>query len=101
MRGARLASSLALFAPPPAPPAPPGAFYGNGAQIAPADVQRLEQGDDTTVFAAISANGRYVAIQTLARNFFADGDADPLGQYRAGGVFRFDLETKAVEKAAA
>jgi hypothetical protein len=100
MRGARLAISLALFAPAAVAPATAGAFYGNGAQIVSADFQRLEQGDDTTVFAAISANGRYVAIQTLARNFFADGDADPLGQYRAGGVFRFDLETKALEKVA-
>ena len=81
-------------------PATAIAFYGNGAQIVSADFQRLEQGDDATVFAAISADGRYVAIQTRARNFFADDDPDPPGQYRAGGVFRFDLQTRALEKVA-
>ena len=87
-------------------PAGAAGFYGNGAdggsgaQIVSADFERLEQGDETSVFAAISADGRYVAIQTRARNFFADDDPDPDGQYRAGGVFRFDLETKALEKVA-
>ncbi|MEX2105302.1 MAG: hypothetical protein WD810_00235 [Solirubrobacterales bacterium] len=79
---------------------PAGAFYGNGAQIVSADFDRLEQGDAATVFAAISADGRYVAIQTRARNFFADDDPDPPGQYRAGGIFRFDLATKELEKVA-
>jgi len=71
-----------------------------GAQLVSADYERLEQGDDATVFAAISADGRYVAIQTRARNFFADGDPDPPGQFRAGGIFRFDLETRALAKVA-
>jgi len=82
---------LAVLAP------PAGAFYGYGAQVVSADFQRLEQGDDGTTFAAISTNGRYVAIQTRARNFFADDDPDPPGQYRVGGIFRFDIETKALE----
>jgi Tol biopolymer transport system component len=87
-------------------PAGAGAFYDNGFEALPgaflvsADYARLEQGDDTTAFAAISANGRYVAIQTRARNFFADDDPDPPGQYRAGGIFRFDLQTRALEKVA-
>lgn len=87
-------------------PASATAFYGNaaddvpGAQLVSADYARLEQGDETTVFAAISGDGRYVAIQTRARNFFADSDPDPPGQYRAGGVFRFDLQTRALEKVA-
>ncbi len=81
-------------------PATASAFYGNGAQIVSADFARGEQGDDATVFAAISADGRYVAIQTRARNFFADDDPDPPGKYRAGGIFRFDLETRALEKVA-
>ncbi len=87
-------------------PAGAAAYYGNGlegvdgAEIVSADFERLEQGDETTVFAAISADGRYVAIQTRARNFFADDDPDPDGQYRAGGVFRFDLETLELEKVA-
>lgn len=79
---------------------PASAFYGDGAQLVSADFVRLEQGDDTTDFAAISADGRYVAIQTRARNFFADDDPDPSGRYRAGGVFRFNLTTKALEKVA-
>ncbi len=87
-------------------PAAAGAAWGNvadesaGALLVSADYERLEQGDDGTVFAAISADGRYVAIQTRARNFFADDDPDPPGRYRAGGVFRFDLETDALEKVA-
>lgn len=89
------AAALALVA-----PATASAFYGYGADIVSADFARGEQGDDATVFAAISADGRYVAIQTRARNFFADDDPDPAGQYRAGGIFRFDLTTKALEKVA-
>jgi hypothetical protein len=81
-------------------PAAAQAFYGDGAQIVSADFERLEQGDDATVYAAISAGGRYVAIQTRARNFFPDDDPDPPGEYRAGGVFRFDLTTQALEKVA-
>lgn len=80
--------------------APASAVYGPGAQIVSADFERLEQGDDSTSFAAISADGRYVAIQTRARNFFADDDPDPVGKYRAGGVFRFDLATKTLDKVA-
>jgi hypothetical protein len=72
----------------------------DGARLVSADYDRLEQGDDSTVFAAISGDGRYVAIQTRARNFFADDDPDPPGLYRAGGVFRFDLQTRALEKVA-
>ncbi|HEX5989445.1 MAG TPA: hypothetical protein VFY75_04440 [Solirubrobacterales bacterium] len=81
-------------------PATASAFYGYGAQIVSADFARGEQGDGATTFAAIAADGRYVAIQTRARNFFADDDPDPPGRYRAGGVFRFDLETQALAKVA-
>jgi len=83
-----------------------GAFYGNGFDAVPgaflvsADYGRLEQGDDTTLYATVSADGRYVAMETFARNFFADDDPDPAGQYRAGGIFRFDLQTRALEKVA-
>jgi hypothetical protein len=76
------------------------AFYGNGARLISADYVRQEQGDDATVFAAISADGRYVAMQTRARNFFPDNDPDPPGRYRAGGIFRFDLATDGLEKVA-
>jgi hypothetical protein len=87
-------------------PASADAFYGDGATGGPgadlvsADYSRLEQGDDTTDYAAISADGRYVAIQTRARNFFADDDPDPPGAFRAGGVFRFDLQTRGLRKVA-
>jgi hypothetical protein len=82
------------------------AAYGNpaigagGAELVSADYLRLEQGDDTTRFAAVAANGDYVAIQTRSRNFFADGDPDPVGAFRSGGIFRFDLRSRGLEKVA-
>ena len=76
------------------------AYYGMGAQIVSASFARLEQGDDSTTYATISGNGRYVAIQTRARNLFDDSDGDPSGSYRVGGIFRFDMETKALERVA-
>jgi hypothetical protein len=87
-------------------PAGAAAFFGNpatggpGAELVSADYVRLEQGDDRTDFAAISADGRYVVIQTRSRNFFADSDPDPPGAFRSGGLFRFDLETRALAKVA-
>lgn len=87
-------------------PASAAAFYGNatsgaaGAELVSADYLRLEQGDDTTRFAAVSADGRFVAIQTRARNFFADDDGDPPGSYRTGGIFRFDLGSRGLVKVA-
>ncbi|MGC1852888.1 MAG: hypothetical protein WA687_10675 [Solirubrobacterales bacterium] len=102
---AALAGSLGSLTYLVVPPATLAAWWNaadgvGGAQLISADYARLEQGDDSTVFAAISADGRYVAFQTLARNFFADDDPDPPGQYRAGGVFRFDLQTRALQKVA-
>lgn len=90
-----VAALLALGAPSAAT-----AFYGEGAQIVSADFDRQEQGDDTTDFAAISANGRHVAVQTRARNFFDAADPDPPGRYRAGGIFRFDMDDRTLEKVA-
>lgn len=95
MNARRLAVGCALLAPLALPPAA-SAFYGNGAQIISADFGRLEQADDTSQFSAVSADGRYVAFQTRARNFFGDEDPDPPGQFRAGGIFRFDLQTRAL-----
>lgn len=79
------------------------AYYGageaeEGAELISADYERLEQGDDSTVYAAISADGRYVVMQTRARNFFADDDPDPAGRYRAGGLFRYEIATRNLEK---
>jgi Tol biopolymer transport system component len=76
-----------------AAPATADAFYGNGAQIVSADFGRLEQADDTTQFAALASDGRYATFQTRARNFFADDDPDPPGEYRRGGIFRIDVDT--------
>jgi hypothetical protein len=74
--------------------APADAFYGYGAQMVSASFDRLEQGDDASNFAAVSADGRYVVFETRARNLFADDDPDPPGAFRAGGIFRFDLVTR-------
>lgn len=79
---------------------PAAAVFEPGAELVSADYDRLEQGDDSTTFAAISADGRFVVLQTRSRNFFADDDPDPSGRYRAGGVFRFELATRALEKVA-
>ncbi len=110
MTRARVAVAMALALTTPAiafvAPSVASAAWGNawdnaaGAQLVSADYGRLEQGDASTVFASISADGRYVAFQTLARNFFADSDPDPPGQYRTGGVFRFDLRMRTLEKVA-
>jgi hypothetical protein len=98
---ASVLTGIVASAPAAAPAAWENAWDGvDGAQLVSADYARLEQGDDSTVFAAISGDGRYVAFQTLARNFFADDDPDPPGRYRAGGVFRFDLQTRALRKVA-
>jgi hypothetical protein len=74
-----------------------GSSYRNGAEIVSASLQRLEQGDDATSFATISKDGRYVAFQSRARNFFAEDDPDPPGHYRVGGIFRKDLVSGALE----
>lgn len=77
-----------------APAAVHAADYGPGAEPVSVDYGKLEQGDDGTQDADITADGRYVAIQTRATNFFADGDPDPPGLLRRGGIFRFDRETR-------
>lgn len=81
-------------------PATASAFYGDGATIVSADLGRLEQGDDASGSPATSGDGRYVAFQTRARNFFADDDPDPPGKYRVGGVFRRDMQSGAMERVA-
>jgi hypothetical protein len=87
-------------------PASAGAFYDNGfdgvpgALLISADYSRHEQGDDSTKFVTISADGHYAAIETFSRNLFTDDDPDPPGEFRAGGLFRFDLQTRALQKIA-
>src|SRR5665213_896637 len=82
---------------------PANAIYGPaagglGAEIVSVDNASDEQGDASTVEAAISANGRYVVFQTRATNFFEDdgvsgGDPEPPGTLREGGIFRYDRDT--------
>lgn len=72
------------------------AFFADGAQIVSASFERLEQADDLTLAVDIAGDGRFVLVQTRARNLYADGDADPSGEYRVGGIFRFDRQTGAL-----
>lgn len=73
------------------------AYVAPGATVLSASLERLEQADDTTTQVALSGDGRYAAFTTRARNFFADDDADPDGHFRAGGIFRRDLVSGALE----
>ena len=73
------------------------AFYGNGAEIASASDARQEQADDASLSADISDDGRFVAMDTRASNFFADDDPDPPGGFRSGGIFRRDMTTGALD----
>jgi Tol biopolymer transport system component len=71
---------------------------GLGADIVSVDRAADEQADAPTSDAAISADGRYVVFQTRATNFFendgvADGDPEPPGILREGGIFRYDRTT--------
>jgi hypothetical protein len=77
--------------------APAGAYFRPGATIVSASLERLEQGDDSTVAVAVAPAGRYVVFQTRARNLFPDDDPDPPGRYRVGGIFRRDLATGSLE----
>jgi Tol biopolymer transport system component len=90
-----------------------GAIYGPaaggfGAEIVSVDNASDEQGNAATTDADISANGRYVVFQTRATNFFEDDggvvgphgvepDVEPAGSLRAGGIFRYDRDTGALQ----
>lgn len=73
------------------------AFVAPGATIVSASLERQEQGDDTTLAVALSAEGRHAVFQTRARNLYADDDPDPPQQFRIGGIFRRDLVTGSLE----
>lgn len=73
------------------------AYVAPGATIVSASLERLEQADDTTLQVALSGDGRYAVFTTRARNLFADDDPDPKGQFRAGGIFRRDLQSGKLE----
>lgn len=94
--------------------APPAcAIYGPaaggfGADIVSVDNASDEQGNEATVDADISADGRYVVFQTRATNFFEDDggiieggvsepDSEPPGTLREGGIFRYDRVTRAIQ----
>lgn len=83
------ASAQAIYGP---------AAGGLGADIVSVDRASDEQADAGTSDADVSANGRYVVFQTKATNFFendgvADGDPEPPGACREGGIFRYDRDT--------
>ena len=76
--------------------APASASWGPGAELISVDWPRLEQADSASSAVDVSGDGRYVVFQTRATNFFADGDSDPAGRLRRGGIFRYDRATGAL-----
>lgn len=78
-----------------APAGAPAAWFP-GPEIVSVDNARQEQADGPTAFADISGDGRYVVFQSRATNFFAEGDDDPKGSLRQGGIFRYDRRTGAI-----
>lgn len=76
---------------------PARAYVAPGARIVSASLDRLEQGDDSTTAAAVSGDGRYVALRTQSRNLFPDDQTDPPGKYYEGGVFRRDVDSGRLE----
>ncbi len=94
---ARLAAGLCVLVASVAVPAGAGAAWFPGPEIVSVDNARQEQGDGPTQFADISADGRYVVLQTRATNFFPAGDDDPEGTRRLGGVFRYDRRSGAID----
>jgi hypothetical protein len=78
-------------------PSASAAYFEPGARIVSASFERREQADDQTLAAVISSDGNFVVFQTRARNLYPDGDPDPPGEYRVGGLFRTNLATGAVE----
>lgn len=72
-----------------------------GADLLSSSLARLEQADDTTTNVALTRDARFALITTRATNLFADDDPDPPGRTRAGGVFRRDLASGALELVAA
>ena len=92
----RLVLAAAAVAALTAAPAAAPAAWAPGPEIVSVDNARQEQGDGATSFAGLSGDGRYVVFQTRATNFFGDGDGDPDGGRRLGGVFRYDRVTGAL-----
>lgn len=97
-RSARLVAAAVLLAL--AGAAPARAFYGNGATIMSANLATDEEGDSPSTFGAISQDGRFVAMDTQATNFYPASDPDPAGQFRIGGVFRRGVDDSSLAKVA-
>ena len=93
LRHAMLVALIAIAALPRAA----DAEYGPGAELVSLNPARAEQGNDNVQNVAISQNGRYVVFQTTSRNLFPDGDTDPPGKVRVGGIFRWDLDTQTLD----
>jgi len=68
-------------------------FFADGATILSASRERQEQADDLTLAVTLSGDGRYAVFQTRARNLYADDDPEPPGEYRVGGIFRYEMAT--------
>lgn len=93
LRGAQVAALAWLVAGVAlAVPGTAGAYFAPGARIVSVSPEKREQADDSTGAVDISGDGRFVVFQTRARNLFDDGDPDPPGQFRIGGIFRRDLQ---------
>lgn len=92
-RAATLVALMMLGMASPAASAP----FSPGADLLSADFARGTQGDDATTQVALARGGRYAVFVTRASNLFASDDSGPGGVTRAGGVFRVDLQTRALE----
>ena len=98
-------SSAPMLSRSPRPPAP-AAFYGNAATAAaaPSSSPPTTRGSSRATTRPTSRRSPPTAATSRSRpaprNFFADDDPDPPGQFRAGGIFRFDLQTQALAKVA-
>lgn len=77
-------------------PASAPAGWSPGPEIVSVDNARREQADGATSFATMTQDARWVVFQSRATNFFPDGDDDPAGGTRQGGVFRYDRQSGAI-----
>lgn len=89
-----------------AAPSADALYFGRGATVVSASLTTQELADDRSLSVDVSRDGRYVAFDTRATNFFPGDDPDPpfttaegatVSTDRLGGLFRRDLETGALE----
>jgi len=81
-------------------------YFGRGATVVSASLATQELADDRSLSVDVSRDGRSVAFDTRATNFFGGDDPDPrfttpegatVATDRLGGLFRRDLESGALE----